>query len=107
MIDKISVKGAIANRMKTQTIRTAEQSKIEAKRLLQQMAEMFDTNQSLQQMIGQLQGYEQQYDLSTVEFYPQFIAGTLGDSRDFLLWASLYETYVELAQPHLIAQSAA
>ncbi len=93
--------------MKTQTIRTAEHSKIEAKRLLQQMAETFDTNQSLQQMIGQLRRYEQQYDLSTVEFYPQFIAGTLGDSRDFLLWASLYETYVELTQPHLIAQSAA
>lgn len=89
--------------MKRQTIRTGEISKVDAQTLLHQMAEAMDENQSLQQMIAHLRRYEQQYDLSTVEFYPQFIAGTLGDSSDFLLWASLYETYVELTQPHLVA----
>lgn len=93
--------------MKTQTIRTNQVTKQEAQKLLYQLTEQLDENQSLQQMIAQLRRYEQQYDLSTVEFYPQFIAGALGDSSDFLLWASLYETYVELTQPHLIAHTVA
>ena len=93
--------------MKTQTIRTGEIAKADTQALLHQLADAMDDNQSLQQMIGQLRRYEQQYNLSTVEFYPQFIAGALGDSSDFLLWASLYETYVELTQPHLVAHTMA
>ena len=93
--------------MNKQTIRTSAQSKQAAQALLHHMVETMDENQALPQMIGQLRRYEQQYGLSTVEFYPQFIAGGLGDSSDFLLWASLYETYVELTQPHLIAHAAA
>lgn len=89
--------------MNKQTIKTKALSKMQAQQLLHQMAEHLDENQHLQQMIAQLRRYETQYALSTVEFYPQFIAGTLDDSSDFMIWASVYETYVELTQPHLVA----
>ena len=88
-------------------IRTKEISKQEARQLLKEMAENYDANENLQETIDELTAYEAQYDMSTVQFYPQFIAGKLGDSEDFIIWASLYEAYVELTQPHLLAQVAA
>ena len=89
------------------TIRTKNVSRGEARRLLKTLAEKLETDQSLQEIIAELAAYESKYGMSTLEFYPQFIAGKLGDSSEFMLWASLYEAYVELTQPHLIAQTAA
>jgi hypothetical protein len=89
------------------TIRTKDTPRQEAHRLLREIAESYDANDSLQEIIADLTTYETQYSLSTLQFYPQFVAGKLEDSSDFMLWASLYEAYVELTQPHLMAQVAA
>ncbi|MFQ5854582.1 MAG: hypothetical protein ACE5LU_02905 [Anaerolineae bacterium] len=89
------------------TIHTQNISRQEARRLLRAMVENFDASESLQEVIADLTAYEIKYGLSTLQFYPQFIAGRLGDSSDFMLWAGLYEAYVELTQPHLLAQAAA
>jgi hypothetical protein len=80
-------------------IQTTNTSKQEASRLLKEMANLYKTDQSLQEIVADLTTYENRYRLSTVQFYPQFIAGQLDDSSDFIVWASLYESYVELTRP--------
>lgn len=84
-----------------------DMSEEEARRLLREMVENYDANGSLQEIISDLVAYEAEYGMSTLQFYPQFVAGQLGDSKEFMRWASLYEAYVELTQPHLVAKAAA
>lgn len=40
-----------------------------------------------------LQVFEQQYHLTTEEFYSQYEAGQLGDSADFMEWSSFYDMW--------------
>jgi len=53
-----------------------------------------ETEQSLDQL-NQLQqdlvGFEQQYHLSSDEFYRRFQTGQIGDDMDFVEWASLVQ----------------
>jgi len=39
------------------------------------MAEKLDTNESLREITARLMEFEQRYGLSTLQFYPQFLAG--------------------------------
>ena len=84
-----------------------DMSEEEARRLLREMVENYDADETLQEIISDLVAYEAEYGMSTLQFYPQFIAGQLGDSKEFMRWASLYEAYVELTQPHLVAKAVA
>lgn len=96
-----------SDKMTQVRIQTATTSKQEAARLLKELAITYKVNQALQEIIADLTRFEQQYSLSTVQFYPQFIAGQLDDSSDYMVWASLYENYVELTRPTIIAQTIA
>lgn len=87
--------------MPSVTIRSKETSKDEARRLIREMFENYDPEESLREIIADLIAYEAEYNMSTVEFYPQFMAGKQGDSEDAMRWASLFEAYVELIQPLL------
>lgn len=49
--------------------------------------------ESLEEAIAELNAFERQYGLTTIEFYARFKAGLMGDSRDFVKWASLFEGY--------------
>lgn len=40
-----------------------------------------------------LRSFEQQYQLTTEEFYRQYEAGKLGDSADFMQWSSFYDMW--------------
>lgn len=40
-----------------------------------------------------LRTFEQQYQLTTEEFYRQYEAGELGDSADFMEWSSFYDMW--------------
>ena len=42
----------------------------------------------LRRQIGDL---EARYSLETSEFYARFLRGEMGDDRDFIVWAGLYE----------------
>ena len=98
------VSGALYGRLKQPgsrtmsqvTIQTSATSKQAASRLLKELATSYRANQALQEIIADLTAYEQQYGLSTVQFYPRYIAGQLDDKSDFMVWASLYESYVDL-----------
>ena len=42
-----------------------------------------------------LMQFEEQYQLSTAEFYRKFSEGIFGDEDDFMIWAGIYELYLK------------
>ena len=43
-----------------------------------------------------LMRFEQQYDMSSTEFYERFNRGETGDDMDFVKWAGRYRLYLDL-----------
>lgn len=64
------------------------------------LKEPVDPQESLEAVIAELNAFEQQYGLTTVEFFARFKAGLMGDSRDFIMWVSLFEGYQYLIDQH-------
>ena len=42
---------------------------------------------------NRLRAFEQEYRLTTEEFYRRYEAGQLGDSADFMEWSSFYDMW--------------
>lgn len=57
------------------------------------LSEPVDAQESLAAVIAELNAFEQQYGLTTIEFFARFKAGLMGDSRDFLKWAGAFDDY--------------
>lgn len=57
------------------------------------LREKIDIQLSLEAVIAELNVFEQQYGLTTVEFFARFKAGLMGDCRDFLKWAGAFDDY--------------
>ncbi|MEN4006444.1 MAG: hypothetical protein PQ964_03705 [Methanobacteriaceae archaeon] len=51
---------------------------------------------ALNALFRSLVAYEQKYHMSSDEFYANYLAGKLEDSKDFVEWAGDYQQYVEL-----------
>lgn len=64
-----------------------------------------DVNTSLRILLDELHTFEESYGMSTLEFYAQFKAGQMGDSRDFFKWAGAFELYQHLLQIYFQPQS--
>jgi hypothetical protein len=45
----------------------------------------------LEGLRGQIADFEKRYRLKTPEFYARFLRGEMGDARDYIVWAGLYE----------------
>jgi len=45
----------------------------------------------ISRMQTELDKYEKKYDMKTSDFYNVFDAGKMGDKKDFMLWAGIYE----------------
>jgi hypothetical protein len=43
-----------------------------------------------------LKEYEQKYSMTTEEFYARFMSGELGDAKDFIGWAGMFEAFTRL-----------
>jgi hypothetical protein len=71
------------------------------------LKEPADPQESLATVIAELNAFEQQYGLTTIEFFARFKAGLMGDSRDFIKWAGLFEGYQYLINQHFSAKKAA
>jgi len=52
----------------------------------------------------QLDGFEQEYHLSSKEFYDKFERGELGDDMDFVEWSATYEMVTNLRR-HLLGMN--
>ncbi|MBW4483782.1 MAG: hypothetical protein KME14_14665 [Tildeniella torsiva UHER 1998/13D] len=48
-------------------------------------------DQTHDEIWGKLHDYEQQYNMTSEQFYQQFSSGDLGDSADYINWAGFYE----------------
>jgi hypothetical protein len=80
------------------TIRYPENSPEDRKRLLRELKERFDINESIESLIAEMNAFESKYGMSTVEFYARFVACKMGDSRDFIKWAGAFQIYQRLLQ---------
>jgi hypothetical protein len=48
-------------------------------------------DQTHDEIWAKLHAYEQQYSMTSEQFYQQFSSGDLGDSADYIDWAGFYE----------------
>lgn len=51
---------------------------------------------ALDALLRSLAFYEQKYQMSSDEFYANYLAGKLEDTKDFVEWAGDYQHYIEL-----------
>jgi hypothetical protein len=54
------------------------------------------TIDALNALFRSLVAYEQKYQMSSDEFYADYLEGKLDDSKDFVEWAGDYQHYIEL-----------
>ena len=52
--------------------------------------------EALNALFRSLVAYEQKYQMSSDEFYANYLSGKLEDSKDFVEWAGDYKHYIEL-----------
>ena len=71
------------------------------------LKEPIDLKDSLESVIAELNAFEQQYGLTTIEFFARYKAGLMGDSRDFIKWAGLFEGYQYLINRRFSSKKAA
>ncbi|MBD2567416.1 hypothetical protein [Anabaena lutea] len=58
--------------------------------------EINNVQQQIKELENDLQVFEQQYQLSSEDFYRQFKTGQLGDEVDFVEWSAFYQMWSDL-----------
>ncbi len=53
----------------------------------------------------EIKAFEQQYQLSSEQFYQQFKSGQLGDAADFVEWSAFYQMWSSLQGRLTLLQS--
>ncbi|WP_414551978.1 hypothetical protein [Anabaena sp. CCY 0017] len=61
--------------------------------------------QQIKELENDLQAFEQQYQLSSVDFYQQFKTGQLGDEADFVEWSAFYQMLSDLEARLMLLKS--
>jgi hypothetical protein len=82
------------------TIKFKEGTPKQRKQSIRDVGKQLDLNQSLDSLVITMHEFEAKYGLSTIEFYARFVAGKMGDSRDFIKWAGAFDLYQNLLQTH-------
>ena len=82
------------------TIRFHETTPQQRRKMIRDLAKRVDVNESLEELITTLRQFEDKYGMSTVEFYARFMAGKMGDARDFIKWAAAFQSYNHLLQTY-------
>ena len=75
---------------------TSKMRTIERKRKLRESRATYDPWKTIDEVVSELKALEDEFGMSSVEFYRQFVAGRVGDSAQFIRWASLYDAYNRL-----------
>jgi hypothetical protein len=57
---------------------------------------------SYDDIVSQLVALERKHEMPSAEFYRRFTAGELGDGREFLRWASLYQAALAVSSKELV-----
>jgi len=53
---------------------------------------------ALDALLRSLAVFEQKYHMASDEFYLQYLAGKMEDSKDFVEWAGDYQHYISIKQ---------
>ncbi|WP_414552695.1 hypothetical protein [Anabaena sp. CCY 0017] len=61
--------------------------------------------QQIKELENDLQAFEQQYQLSSTDFYQQFNTGQLGDEADFVESSAFYQMWSDLEARLMLLQS--
>ncbi|MBD2665625.1 hypothetical protein B6N60_03509 [Richelia sinica FACHB-800] len=61
--------------------------------------------QQIRELETDLQIFEQQYQLSSADFYQRFKTGQLGDEADFVEWSAFYQMWSNLQARLTLLQS--
>ena len=80
------------------TIRFHETTPQQRRQMIRDLAKRANLNESLEELITTLRHFEDKYGMSTVEFYARFMAGKMGDTREFIKWAGIFARYQRLVQ---------
>jgi pyruvate-formate lyase-activating enzyme len=62
------------------------------------LQEINSIEEEIQEIAIDLQTFEQQYKLSSAQFYQQFKSGELGDAIDFVEWSAFYQMWCSLQE---------
>jgi hypothetical protein len=87
-------------------IRFSQTSPVQRRKMIREMRERIDVNESLESLIQTMHDYEAQFGISTIEFYANYLAGKMGDSRDVMRWAGAFENYQALLREHFQREAA-
>ena len=49
--------------------------------------------------------YEKKFGLSTVEFYAKYLKGEMGDHRQVMRWAMVYQAYTHLLEIQFMTEA--
>lgn len=60
--------------------------------------ENVQTRQELSEIEARLHAFEQEYQMSSAEFYQRFYGGALGDVADFFEWSAFFDMAQSLRQ---------
>lgn len=89
------------------TIKFREMNREQRRRMLREACQDVDVNETLASLVEKMRKLEEQYGISTIEFYTQFIAGKMGDCRDFIRWAAAFQSYQDLLREHFSSEAKA
>jgi hypothetical protein len=62
------------------------------------LQEINTIQEQIQDLNKDLKAFEEQYQLSSEQFYQQFKTGTLGDDIDFVEWSAFYQMWCSLQE---------
>jgi len=78
------------------TISGKEVTTEEAQKMFREAVKEATPEVVIDELLKELKQFEQKFSISTVEFYRQYRAGKMGDSRDVMRWAAFYESYMNV-----------
>jgi len=78
------------------TQETMPETRKEFSRLLEEARRDANPLDDLLALGRQLLSFEQQYDMTSAEFYARYKRGEMGDDADLVRWAGRYRLYCEL-----------
>lgn len=87
-------------------IRFGQTSPLQRRKMIRELGQRLDVNESLESLIQTMHDYEAQFGISTIEFYARYLAGKMGDSRDVMRWAGAFEDYQALLREHFQREAA-
>ena len=70
----------------------------ELRRLLRDAGERYDPLEELLTLERELAAREQQFNISSADFYQRFLAGQTEDDPEIIGWVGRYEAYLRLKQ---------